>query len=141
MMKRIGMVLLIIAALFCSTACSTGTGDAKKEPANLTGEWKQVNSNSESTWQAAEIKDDTITVYWVSDNGDTKSLYWAGTYVAPTTADEPYSWDSAGDRSQMDSALLASQDETKTFTYENNQLSYLASAMGTTTTVRMEKQQ
>lgn len=112
----------------------------KKEPPNLTGEWKQVNSNSESTWQAAEIKDGTITVYWVSDNGDTKSLYWAGTYVAPTTPDEPYSWDSAGDRSKMDSALLASQDETKTFTYENNQLSYSASAMGSTTTVRMEKQ-
>ena len=39
-----------------------------------------------------------------------------------------------------DSALLASGDETKTFTYENGILSYEASALGTTTTVKMERQ-
>lgn len=139
-MKRKMIVLLVIAALLCLTACTGGSESTKKEPPNLIGEWKQVNSNSEDSWQAAKIEGNTITIYWVSDNGDTKSLYWVGTYTAPTTTDEPYSWNSSGDQAQMASVLLASQDETKTFTYENNQLSYSASALGTTTTIRMEKQ-
>ena len=81
----------------------------------------------------------TITVYWVSDNGDTKSLYWAGTFDAPTTTEEPYTWSSINDTEQTASALLASGDETKSFTYEDGEISYEASALGTTTTVRLEK--
>ena len=106
----------------------------------MTGEWKQINSNSEDSWQSATIDEDTITVYWVSNNGDTKSLYWAGTYVAPETSDEPYLWDSENDTEQTSTALLASGAETKTFTYENGQISYEASALGTTMTVRLEKE-
>lgn len=42
---------------------------------------------------------------------------------------------------QADGALLASGDDTKTITFEDGELSYSASALGTTTTVRLEKQQ
>ena len=76
----------------------------------------------------------------MSDGGDTKSLYWSGTYEAPTEATENYTWDSVNDTSKTANALLASGDETKTFTYENGVLSYEASALGTTTTVKMERQ-
>ena len=77
----------------------------------------------------------------MSDGGDTKSLYWAGT-VDPTdgkTVDDVFAWDSVNDTDQTSKALLASGDETKAFTYEDGQISYEASAMGTTKTVRLER--
>lgn len=142
MKKKILSLILVISMLCYLSACgSANSSKAPTEPPNLIGEWKQVNSNSEDSWQAATIEGETITIYWVSNGGDTKSLYWAGTYIAPTATDEPYSWDSANDHSQTGTALLASGDDTKTMTYENGQLSYSASALGTTTTVRLEKQE
>lgn len=145
-MKKITAFLM--AAIMALTICACGSAPTNGEngqtqdpasPPDLTGEWKQVNSNSDDAWQAATISDSEIVVNWVSDNGDTKSLYWAGTFVAPTTADEPYSWDSQNDKEQTSTALLASGDDIKTFTYADGQLSYEASAFGTTMTIRMEK--
>ena len=114
--------------------------EEQKKPLDLSGEWKQVNSKSEDSYQEATIQDNVIEINWVSDGGDTKSLYWSGTYEAPTEATESYTWDSVNDTSKTANALLASGDETKTFTYENGVLSYEASALGTTTTVKMERQ-
>lgn len=144
-MKKLFTLALMIILCLSLTACggtpqTSGNEDASTQtPPNLVGEWKQTNSNSEDSWQAATIEGNTITVYWVSDNGDTKSLYWAGTFDAPTTTEEPYTWSSINDTEQTASALLASGDETKSFTYEDGEVSYEASALGTTTTVRLEK--
>lgn len=123
MKKIFGFVLIAIMCMSLA-ACgedATTQGSASTPevtPPDLTGEWMQVNSNSEDSWQSATIDENTITVYWVSDNGDTKSLYWAGTYTAPETADEPYTWNSENDTEQTSTALLASGDDIKTFTYE-----------------------
>ena len=145
MKRKVFAFLAATALLMILTACGgdSGGGASSQEPAtppDLTGEWKQVNSNSEDSWQSATISGESIEVYWVSDNGDTTALYWAGTYTAPETGDEPYSWDSENDHEKTGLALLASGDDTKTFTYENGQLSYSVSALGTTTTVRLEKE-
>ncbi len=153
MKKKILTAMIAAAILAMLTACggtaSTDNGSAEntasqkaeeKQPADLTGDWKQVNSSSDDSYQQATISGDTIEIYWVSDNGDTKSLYWTGSFEAPTTADEPYSWESKNDHDKTDSALMASSDDTKKFTYEKNQISYEASALGTTTTIRLEKQ-
>lgn len=155
MKKKILTAMIAAALLAMLTACggtastSTDNGSAQntasqkaedKQPADLTGDWKQVNSSSDDSYQQATISGDTIEIYWVSDNGDSKSLYWAGSFEAPTTADEPYSWESKNDHDKTDSALMASSDDTKKFTYEKNQISYEASALGTTTTIRLEKQ-
>lgn len=138
-MKKIVALLLAAVTVFALAACGS-TNDKASAPADLTGEWKQTNSNSKDAWQAATISGDTITVYWISDNGDTKSLYWAGTYTAPTTADEPYTWTSENDHEQTDFAMLASTADTKDFTYKNGVLSFEASALGSTMTIKMEKQ-
>lgn len=114
--------------------------EEKAQPLDLTGEWTQSNKNSEDSYQVATISGDTITINWVSNGGDTKSLYWAGSYVAPTEETDSYSWESANDTEQTDKAMLASSDATKAFKYENGVLSYEASAMGTTTTVKMERE-
>ena len=145
-MKKLFSFLIASAMCLSLAACggnaTTPENNSTQEvtPPDLTGEWRQTNSNSEDSWQSAIITEDTITVYWVSDNGDTQSLYWAGTYEAPQDAEEPYSWDSVNDTEQTANAILASNDETKTFTYENGEISYQASALGTTTTIRLEKQ-
>jgi hypothetical protein len=107
-------------------------------PADLSGDWTQSNSQSEDSYQTATITNDEITIYWVSNGGDTKALYWAGTYEAPS---EPgaYEWVSENDTSQTDSALLASGAPDKTFSFDGNEISYEVSALGSTTTVRLER--
>lgn len=123
-----------------TTAQEQPKQEEKAQPLDLTGEWTQSNKNSEDSYQVATISGDTITINWVSNGGDTESLYWAGSYVAPTEATDSYSWESANDTEQTDKAMLASSDATKAFKYENGVLSYEASAMGTTTTVKMERE-
>lgn len=108
------------------------------DPVDLTGEWVQSNSNSKDSWQAATISENEIEINWITDNGDTKSLYWNGTYTAPTEAGDSYSWTSENDTSKTNSALLASTDKTKKFNYENGVISYEVSALGTTTIVKLE---
>lgn len=151
MKKKFFAALLGVAMCLSLAACggdtqTSGSGSQNggssqpqvEQPADLTGTWKQINSNSEETWQEAIIQADTITVSWVMDNGDSTALYWAGTFQAPSEPGD-YSWDSVNDTQQTGMAILASGDETKTFTYSEEQLSYEVSALGTTTTVRMEK--
>ena len=148
-MKKLDMIslclfMLTTISMGCSSKKSSSDSDSnttEKQIPDLTGEWKQENSKSDDSYQSATITGDTITIDWVSDNGDTKSLYWAGSFVAPTTSNEPYSWDSKNDHSKTESALLASSDDTKTMKYENGVLSYEVSAMGTTTVVKLKKQQ
>lgn len=58
--------------------------EPKPQPADLTGTWKQTNSNDPNSYMEATISGDTIEVNWIGTN--TKSLYWKGTYQAPTKA-------------------------------------------------------
>ena len=154
-MKQKILVLLLGAALcFSLTACggtesesvasapatSSVSSQSEPQPPDLSGEWKQVNSNSEDSYQSATITGDVIEIYWVTESTDTKSLYWAGSFVAPETADEPYTWDSVNGTEKTGSALRGSGDGTKTFTYQDGQISYDVSAMGMTQTVKLEKQ-
>lgn len=137
-MKKKVIIALAVLAVFCVALCG-----CTKEPPDLSGTWKQVNSNSDEVWQEATIDSSagTITIYYVMNSGDTRTLYWAGTFTAPTNADEPYKWTSTKDAAQTDKSLLGSQDATKDFTYENNQIVYNSSLMGVDSTNRLEKQQ
>lgn len=122
-----------------ASQAETSSVPAVEEAPSLDGTWKQTNSESEDSYQEATIEGDTITVNWVSNNGDTKSLYWVGTFPAPTEGGKQ-TITSEGDVDQMSTAMMASTDETKEFTIDNGELSYEVGMMGTTTTVRMEKQ-
>lgn len=107
------------------------------EPPNLLGDWKQSNSASKDDAMIATISGDIIEIYWSSP--DSQSLYWSGSFVAPTEPGNEYSWTSNNDHEKTDSAILASSDDTKEFIYKNGELSFSASATGTTMTVRMKK--
>jgi hypothetical protein len=113
--------------------------EAPAEPLDLAGEWKQTNG-AEDSYQSATITADTITVNWVNAAESTTALYWAGTYVAPLDDSTSYTWDSDNDTAQTDTAILASGDPTKTFTFTDGVLSYDVTAMGVTKTVTLELQ-
>lgn len=140
-MKKFLFLLLTLTLSFGMVACD-GSNESKEqaELLDLTGTWVQTNSNSEDAWQEAVISDGIIEINWVSDGGDTKSLYWVGSYDAPTEAVNEYVWTSNNDTEKTEFALLASSDETKNFTYTDGELSYEASALGTKMIIRMEKQ-
>lgn len=155
MLKKITAILMVILMVGSLAACGNSQTDngqsnnaqpnssaeqkkTTKAPADLSGEWKQKNGDKDN-YQIAKIANGTIEIYWHSETDESDSLYWAGTYDAPTTADEPYTWDSKNDKEKTNNALLASGDASKTFTYEDGEISYQASALGTTKTIRLEK--
>lgn len=116
----------------------TNKEEPKPQPDDLTGTWKQTNSNDPNSYMEATISGDTIEVNWIGT--DTKSLYWKGTYQAPTKAGD-WKWTSQGDTETMAQSLLASQDATKDFTYsEADGVSWETTALGTTITVKTAKQ-
>ncbi|MDE5909814.1 MAG: hypothetical protein K2H52_13885 [Lachnospiraceae bacterium] len=129
--------LIILSLTVFTILFSTGCGKAKEVP-DLSGTWKSEENNG--SYQEAVITADTIEINWVSDNGATKSIYWVGTYTAPTEATDTYEWISERDKEKTDFALLASTDDTKTFSYSKGKISYSASALGTTTTVELTKE-
>ncbi|MHA7984406.1 hypothetical protein ACX9R5_01255 [Rathayibacter sp. CAU 1779] len=107
---------------------------------SLDGDWKQSNSNSTDSWQAATITGDTIVVSWVTGGGTTTSLYWAGSVTPPDTATNTFTWTSNNDTSKTENSLLASSDPTKVFTYDNGVIRYPVAALDTTTTVRLTRE-
>lgn len=106
-------------------------------PTDLIGIWK--SEANEGAWMEATISADSISVDWVSDEGSTRSIYWVGTYIAPTEPVDNYSWTSDRNREQTDNALLASTDDTKEFSYSSGKISYSVSMMGTTTQMELSK--
>ena len=145
MFKRILTLALTLMLLFALAACgdSGNDGDTGNPSGSLvldlSGGWKQTNSNSETDYQIAMIADDVIEIYWVFEEDDLTALYWAGTYVSPTTDTNEYSWNSINDKATTDMVLLASTADDKTFTYKNGVISYSVSAMGETMTVEISR--
>lgn len=143
MLKKIAAVAAAAALALTMAGCSAGgsggqTAQEEKAPLSLDGKWKQVNSADDETWMAAEIEDDVIAVDWVSDNGDTKSVYWVGSYEQPNTTEDAYDFTSIRDAEATDTALMASTADDKDFSYKNGVLSFELTALGTTTVVKME---
>ena len=149
-MKKTLTASLAVAALLTLAGCSAaGSGTAPADAAKpsssapapapvLTGDWQQSNSKAADSYQTATITWDAIDVDWVTDGGATKSLYWAGSFTAPTAAGN-YSWDSTNDTAKTSGAMLASSSATKTFTYADGVISYSVSLLGTTTTVKLKQ--
>ena len=140
--------ILCITVLLTFIACSSGNSGSSQneaqasagkevEPLDLTGNWAQKGKEGDDSYMAGYIKDGIIEIFWVSDGGKSGDLYWSGSYIAPTESTDNYSWDSVNDKIKTDYALLASGDDTKTFSYENGEISYSVSMLGQTTTVSL----
>lgn len=63
--------------------------DMAAEPVDLTGLGKQSNSRGDDFYQEAVTEDCVITINWVTNNGDTKSVYRVGRFQAPKDAAQP----------------------------------------------------
>lgn len=119
------------------TADATAQPEEPEAPTDLTGVWQ--SDSSTGTYMEAIISDNEIEINWIMDDGNTRSIYWIGTYSAPTEAVNEYSWTSERNKDETDMALLASTDDTKDFLYTDGVISYEASMMGTTATVELQK--
>lgn len=136
MKKKLFALSMAILMVLLSAAC--GSASAEKEIPDLSGVWK--SKDNDGSYQEATITSDTIEINWISDGGATKSIYWFGTYIAPTEVTDTYEWVSERDKEKTDSALLASTDDTKKFSYSKGKLKYEVSAFGTTTTLELTKE-
>lgn len=151
MKKKLVIAMLSLSLAVSFTACGgtnqkTATKQTGKsteieseKPTDLTGTWK--TPEEDGSWQEATITPDKIEINWVSDNGNTKSVYWIGSYDAPTESVSEYSWTSNNDKDATANALLASPDDTKEFKYKDGEITYEASALGVTKVVHMKKAQ
>ncbi len=145
-MKKMFLSIMISASLAssligCGNTVTNQTNAIEsqeiKADTNLSGIWRSENNNG--NYHEATITENSIIINWVSDDGKTKSLYWAGTYTPPNEYVTEYSWVSNNDHDKTDSAMLASTDDTKEFLFKNGIISYSTSAMGTTTTMELSK--
>ncbi len=146
-MKKIFVLLLALSLTISLTACGGDTPDpqppqepAKQEdvqtpappdPPELSGEWK-TEASEDGSCMGMYISDNIMEIYWVLPSEDMTALYWAGSFSAPMTADEPYSWTSNADIDRNGSALLASTDEMKEFTYKDKVISCSVTFSGET---------
>ncbi|MFR4352485.1 MAG: hypothetical protein ACLT3H_12590 [Roseburia sp.] len=133
-MKKKLMSVLVVGVMMISTVL---IGCGSKGTTDLTGTW--TSENNDGSYQEAVITENSIEINWVTDDGATKSVYWVGTYTAPTDPITEYAWTSERDKEKTDNALLASTDDTKDFSYKDGVLSYQVSAMGTTTTMELKR--
>nr|WP_325297683.1 DUF5067 domain-containing protein [uncultured Dysosmobacter sp.] len=147
-MKKIFALAVCVFLCFSLAACGGNSSDPqqpqntteKEIPAapDLSGEWKSDESD-DGTCMGAYIDGESIEVYWVIPSEDMVALYWAGSFDAPTTADEPYTWTSNADSDRNNSALLASTDATKDFTYQDGKISCSVTSFGETQDMNFEK--
>jgi hypothetical protein len=135
-MKKI-IALLLCCICIVLSGCSVEFKGPRKSISDFNGVWRQVNSTSEDMYQEAVIDGDTITIHWVYNEGDTRAIYWDGSFDRPTEYVKEYSWTSHAYEGTF--GILLSQDETKAFKYEDGQITYMMQIYGTTTTVRLER--
>lgn len=146
-MKRF-LALGVLATALLVGGCSGPEDSSSDQPSaeqestvsDLTGVWSEENVNSEDAWMEAVITEGTISIDWVSDGGDTRFVYWVGTFNPEVEGASPQDVVSERNVEETDRALLASSADTKEFTYDDGKLSYSQSTMGVTMTIALEKQ-
>ena len=134
-MKR-NKSLLSLIALFTVMGCGSSTvsdsvqkaeeanppiTEQQKEPLDLTGLWIQEGKSSE-TRMVAEIKENTIGIFFIMEGDEDPWTYWIGTYEKPTDSSDEYTWTS--ENTYSGNGLLASNAESKEFSYKGGKLSY-----------------
>ncbi|MCB4208915.1 hypothetical protein [Arthrobacter sp. UM1] len=138
-------VLIVPALIAPLAACGGGDGGSgsapqekkAEQPADLKGTWK--SSENEGNYFQAKIESKTMTVSIVDSKQKSSSLYWAGTYTAPSKPGT-HTWVSKNDTSKTGPSILGSPDPTKEFTYKDGKISYSMTIAGTTKTVELTKE-
>lgn len=104
------------------------------EPENLSGKWSTSEKDGPSF--EAEVTANHITInYTDPEQPDYSALYWDGTFETPDNGVVQ----SVGNTEEMESALLASQDASKAFSYKDDKLSFKFSAMGVSQVIHLRR--
>lgn len=156
-MKKTFLSAICVCAAVLLTACGGPLALLQTEttPApvlDLSGYWVQTNSPSDSDYQAIYIQDKYMEIYWIvdgssisteedRDNGTHAALYWAGTYQAPTSMPEQYSWTSMADKARTTDSLLTTSEDTKKFRYIDGQLCYTVTVDGKETNIYADREE
>lgn len=127
-MKKI-LIAFTIVLFFSLVGCSNvKQEDDTKSNDPIQGDWIQEGKVTDLFYMIAHIDNDTIKIYSVANDGNVWALYWDGSYTAPETPSEKYTWTSKNNLVATDKSTSfcprASHDETKEFTYENGELRY-----------------
>lgn len=129
-MSKFKFVLIFMFVVFALTSCA----DSSNERVSLVGSETLAGAwESQDGDMTADVTDNSITIFWISD--DSKSLYWKGTFDASKDVNV-----SKADTKALDASLLGSQSSEKTFSYEDDELTFSLSVMGTEKTVALKKQ-
>lgn len=134
-MKRILVFICTIVAattLIAHTAAAYGNDQST----DFNGCWKQSDANGQA-WQGGYIDGDKIEIFWISDGGEEAALYWSGSFEAPENDTDSFSWTSVNNTERTRFSLLASQADQKEFSFANGEISYEATALGVTKTVKL----
>ena len=131
------VVMSMVMLCGCGGVSAAGSPVQETKKINLVGDWKEDTDNS--SYFYAIIAGNTIEIYMQSDSDGTRSLYWAGSYDEPTEPVNTYSWVSENDFTKTRSAMMASGDETKEFTYEDGVLSFYSKIFGVEATRKLKK--
>ena len=87
----------------------------------------------------AAIADGVISIDGELGSEDITAVHWVGTFEAPVDATEPHTWTSNRDAAATDAAVMASTDDTKEFTSEEDLISFTVIIHGESATVEMKK--
>lgn len=119
----------LLIVLFLS-ACSSA---APVTAADLKGTWASTSTDG-PTFEAT-ISDNLIEMNIV--NGDTKALYWKGTFPLPEKVADGTVITSAADTEALSSSIMGSQDPSKNFTHTGGKLKFDFGALGVTKTIEL----
>ena len=135
MRKLILLLPLAIIGLFFFTGCSSEPAASTNNTAAPTKEATvNYDGQDKSDIFESEVIADVIDIYIVNEG--TKSLYWQGTFK-PASGDETF--ESVADRAALDASLMGSLDDKKVFKLDDGKITFDFSMMGTTKTVKMER--
>lgn len=131
------VAVTLVFTVFHGTSSAT-TVDPSIGPVDVSGHWHQSQSGIPGAVMDAYISDGKIRIN-VTMSESTNGIYWQGTFDPTTAVVKKFSVTSIGDTAAMAVSMYASQDSTKTFTYDNGDLSFPYSIMGVSTVVHLTR--
>jgi len=140
LLASLGVLVAIVTLSACGSSHTTSTQLAATKAnvsVDLNGTWHQSNVGIRGITMVAHIADGSIEIDMKLN--DESGIYWVGDFAPPPAVSNSSEVTSDGDVETMSLDILASQDLTKTFTYNNGELSFPFSIMGESTVVQLSK--